>query len=155
MDQSSLRLLWLTILGSIALGFVLSRYHLGAMSDNENQVLMSGLALIVVGLVVRWTAILSLWSYFTVDVSIDDTHRLVTTGIYKFVRHPAYTGSLLSFVGLGLVFLNWLSLVIIVLPITIAFVYRIKVEEQALVAFFGDQYVRYCETTRRLIPKIY
>lgn len=154
-DKSSLRFLWTSIIVSIACGILLSISRVGAMSTGRYYVAVSGLVLIVVGLVVRWTAILTLWKYFTVDVSIVGDHKIVSTGLYKFLRHPAYTGSLLSFLGLGLVFLNWLSLIVVVVPITAAFVYRIKVEERALVMFFGDQYVRYCATTKRLIPGIY
>jgi protein-S-isoprenylcysteine O-methyltransferase Ste14 len=117
--------------------------------------IISGLVLIVVGLVVRWTAIITLRKYFTVDVSIVSDHKLVITGIYRFVRHPAYAGSLLSFLGLGIVLSNWLSLLVVFIPITVVFIYRINVEEKALLAFFGDQYAHYCARTKRLIPKIY
>ena len=44
-----------------------------------------------------------LWKYFTVDVTIKLEHKLVSTGIYRIVRHPSYLGSLISFFGLGLV----------------------------------------------------
>jgi len=154
-DKSSLRFLWTSIIVGIVCGILLSISRVAAMSTGRYQIAVSGMVLIIVGLAVRWTAILTLWKYFTVDVSIVGDHRLVTTGLYKFVRHPAYTGSLLSFLGLGLVFLNWLSLIVVVVPITTAFVYRIKVEEEALVTFFGEQYLRYCARTKRLIPGIY
>jgi len=154
-DRSSLRILWSTIILGIVIGNLLAIYRVGTIPAVSYYAAISGLVLIVVGLVVRWIAILTLWKYFTVDVSIVNEHRLVNTGLYKLVRHPAYTGSLLSFLGLGMVFSNWLTLLVIFVPITIAFVYRIKVEEKALVTFFGDQYVRYCSTTKRLIPGIY
>jgi protein-S-isoprenylcysteine O-methyltransferase Ste14 len=154
-DKSSLRILWSTIILGIVIGVLLATYRVGTIPTGAYLIVISGLVLIVVGLVVRWIAILTLWKYFTVDVSIASDHRLVSTGPYKVVRHPAYTGSLLSFLGLGLVFSSWLSLLVIFVPITVAFVYRIKVEEKALVEFFGDQYVRYCATTKRLIPGIY
>jgi len=154
-DKSSLRILWSTIILGIVIGNLLAIYRVGTIPAGGYYAAISGLVLIVVGIIVRWIAILTLWKYFTVDVSIVNEHRLVNTGLYKLVRHPAYTGSLLSFLGLGLVFSNWLALLVIFIPITTAFVYRIKVEEKALVAFFGDQYVRYCATTKRLIPGIY
>ena len=116
LDKSSLRLLWTTIILCIVFGNLLSIYRMGAISTGSYYVSISGLVLIVAGLVVRWTAILTLRKYFTVDVSIVSNHRLVSTGVYKFVRHPAYTGSLLSFLGLGLVFSNWLSLFVIFVP---------------------------------------
>jgi protein-S-isoprenylcysteine O-methyltransferase Ste14 len=154
-DKFSLRILWATIILGIVIGNLLAIYRVGTIPTGSYYIAISGLVLIVVGLVVRWIAILTLWKYFTVDVSIASDHRLVSSGLYKVVRHPAYTGSLLSFLGLGLVFSNWLTLLVIFVPITVAFVYRIKVEEKALVEFFGDRYVRYCATTKRLIPGIY
>lgn len=154
-DKSSLRLLWTTIILSIGCGYLLARFRIGLVSSTGFYLVISGLVLILAGLAVRWIAILALWKYFTVDVSIAGDHKLVNTGMYRYLRHPAYTGSLLSFLGLGLAFSNWLSLLVIFVPITAAFVYRIKVEEKALVTFFGNQYVQYCATTRRLIPGIY
>ena len=116
---------------------------------------MLGMVLIVAGLAVRWVAILTLRKYFTVDVAISSDHKVVMTGLYRYVRHPAYLGSLLSFLGLAISFSNWLSAVVIFFPITGAFIYRIKVEEEALEAFFGDAYRQYCSSTRRLIPGVF
>jgi len=109
----------------------------------------------LLGLLIRWTAILTLRKYFTVDVSILPGHQIVKKGLYKYIRHPAYAGSLVSFLGLGLAFSNWLSSIVIVVPILTAFIYRIQVEEQALIQAFGDEYLDYSNTTKRLIPKIY
>ena len=105
--------------------------------------------------VVRWLAIISLKHQFTVDISITRNHQLVTKGIYRFVRHPAYAGSLLSFFGLGLFFANYLSILIIFIPICAAFLYRIRVEEKALLDNFGEEYANYCASTKRLIPEIF
>ncbi len=154
-DKSSLRILWSTIILAITSGYLLALFRVGTILAVSYYAAIAGLVLIVVGLIVRWIAILTLWKFFTVDVSIVNEHKLVNTGLYKLVRHPAYTGSLLSFLGLGMVFSNWLALLVIFVSITVAFVHRIKVEEKALVAFFGDQYVRYRATTKRLIPGIY
>ena len=75
--------------------------------------------------------------------------------MYRFVRHPAYTGSLLSFLGLGLAFNNWLSLGLIFIPVLAAFLYRIKVEEKVLRGAFGRDYESYSAETARLIPWIF
>ena len=114
-----------------------------------------GLVLIVLGLALRWIAILSLGRMFTVDVAIVRGHHLVTTGIYQRVRHPSYSGALLSFLGLGLTFSNYLSALVIFVPICVAFLYRIHIEEQTLTAAFGDEYRNYRVATKRLIPGVY
>jgi protein-S-isoprenylcysteine O-methyltransferase Ste14 len=114
-----------------------------------------GLALIVIGIIIRAIAIATLWRYFTVDVSIREGHELVDRGLYSVIRHPAYTGSLLSFLGLGFAFRNWLSVAIIAAMTIAGFSYRIYVEESALIEHFGDRYRDYMRRSKRLIPGIY
>jgi protein-S-isoprenylcysteine O-methyltransferase Ste14 len=154
-DKSSLRLLWITIALSVNIGILLSFQRIGYFGNGSRIFPIAGLILIACGLFVRWIAIISLKHQFTVDISITRNHQLVTKGIYRFVRHPAYAGSLLSFFGLGLFFSNSLSMLIIFLPICAAFLYRIRVEEKALLDNFGEEYVNYCASTYRLIPGIF
>ncbi len=59
--------------------------------------------------------------------------------MYKHLRHPSYAGYLLGNLGLGMAFSNWLSIVIIFVPILAASLYRIWVEEDALLENFGDE----------------
>jgi len=154
-DKSSLRLLWMTITPSLTVGIFLGLKGVGFIGTGSLAISVAGLILILVGLIIRWIAILTLRRYFTTDVSIQEGHRLVATGIYGIIRHPAYLGSLLSFLGLGLTFSNWLSALVIIGPIFLAFRYRIMVEEQVLVDHFGAAYDQYRRRTKRLIPKIY
>jgi protein-S-isoprenylcysteine O-methyltransferase Ste14 len=154
-DKSSLRILWITILTSVTIGVLLGFQHVGYFGDGSRIYPAVGLVVIMGGLVTRWIAIYSLKHQFTVDVAITTDHRIVSEGIYRFVRHPAYSGSLLSFLGLGLYFANYLTILIIVIPITSAFLYRIHVEERVLIDTFGDKYIHYCASTKRLIPGVF
>jgi protein-S-isoprenylcysteine O-methyltransferase Ste14 len=154
-DKSSIRVLWSTILASVTLGVMLGFQRFGYVGGGSRAFPITGIMLIICGLVLRWIAIFSLKSQFTVDVAIMKDHHIVSNGIYRYVRHPSYSGSLLSFLGLGLFFADIFSLATIVLPISAAFLYRIRVEEQALVDTFGDEYIRYCKSTRRLIPGLF
>jgi protein-S-isoprenylcysteine O-methyltransferase Ste14 len=61
----------------------------------------------------------------------------------------------MSFIGFGISLNNWISLIIIVIPITIAFIHRIKIEEQLMLKQFGVDYSEYMNKTYRLLPKIY
>ena len=97
-------------------------------------------------------SILTLRKYFTTNVAIRDDHRIIKSGVYRFVRHPSYSGSIISFFGLGLVFVNWLATIILVVPITIAFMKRIKIEERALENAFGEEYISYRKSTWLLFP---
>ena len=93
--------------------------------------------------------------FFTVDVTIRDDHKIKKDGLYRLIRHPSYSGSILSFIGFGISLNNWISLFIISLPVIFAMIHRIKVEEKLLVARFGKEYVDYMRKTFRLIPWIY
>ncbi len=115
----------------------------------------TGIALIIIGFVIRLTAIFTLRRYFTVDVAIANDHKVIDRGLYSIVRHPSYAGSMLSFFGLGLAFVNWLSLGILIIGPAIGIAYRIHVEEEALTGALGDDYRAYAARRKRLIPGIY
>ncbi len=152
-DRSSLRVVWITIGAAVVVGQALS--GLAPLPGNRRAWELAGLALIALGLLVRWAAILTLQRAFTVDVAIAPGQRIVERGLYRDMRHPSYLGSLLSVLGLGVFDADWLALPAILLPVAAAFGYRIRVEEKALHAAFGDAYADYARRTRRLIPFVY
>jgi protein-S-isoprenylcysteine O-methyltransferase Ste14 len=115
----------------------------------------AGILLMLAGLGLRWYAISVLGRWFTRAVQTHADQTLVDTGPYRVVRHPAYAGSLLSLLGMGLVLANWGSLAILVLGGLGGLVYRIRVEEEALQAALGQPYRDYMRRTRRLIPFVW
>jgi protein-S-isoprenylcysteine O-methyltransferase Ste14 len=127
----------------------------GSIGASPAVFVSAGLALTVSGLALRWTAILTLGRLFTPTVAVHPGQPVVRSGVYRRVRHPAYSGLLLAFLGLGLAFSNWLSLAVLFIPILAALLYRMRIEENALVELLGREYADYCEVTRRLIPGIY
>jgi protein-S-isoprenylcysteine O-methyltransferase Ste14 len=153
-DRSSLRVLWIVITASVAAALALARLPAGKFPPAAPWGTI-GLALIVVGIVVRWTAILSLKRAFTVDVAVAKDQAIVQHGLYSFLRHPSYTGMMLSFLGFAIALRHWTSLVALLVPITIALLYRIRVEEQALTGAFGEAYTSYARRTKRLVPFVY
>ncbi len=88
-------------------------------------------------------------------MAIHATQRVLKTGLYRWMRHPSYTGLLLCIFAVGLHTRNWISFLIVVVPCTAALLYRIHVEEIALREHFGQEYIEYSEVTRRLIPGVY
>jgi protein-S-isoprenylcysteine O-methyltransferase Ste14 len=154
LDKNSLNLIWIAIVGSMTLGIVSASYWVVPIIST-NLLLYSGSVLILAGMVIRFTAIRSLGKFFTVDLAIQGDHRLIQAGLYKYIRHPSYSGSLLSFVGFSLSLNNWLSLIIIMLPILVTFINRINIEEKLLHKQFGSEYEEYTKRTKRLIPLIY
>ena len=154
-DRSSLKILWITIGISIVSGILLSRTNLAISSGNGLILYYLGIICIGLGLIVRWSAIIKLRKFFTVNVTVSEEQKIIRSGMYKYIRRPAYTGSLLSFLGLSLVFNNWITFLIIFFPVVMAFLYRIRIEEAVLCAAFGDRYKDYMNHSRRLIPWLY
>jgi len=137
------------------IGMFLGFANIGRFQTGSNFIRPLGVALLLGGIVIRWTAIYTLGRYFTAKVVIKDDHRLVRTGLYKYLRHPAYTGALVAHLGLGLSFANWFSLTLSVVPYFVAALYRMQVEELALREALGEEYVCYSRNTKRLIPRVY
>lgn len=154
-DRFTLPLLWTVISCSIFAGFFLRAACPQGRLPHSRTFYTLGLVLLGLGLMIRWIAIVHLGRFFTVNVAIAKDHQLITTGPYRYVRHPAYTGTLLIFLGFGLCMLNIFSLAAVFLPIAAAFLWRIGVEENALREAFGERYSAYTGVTWKLIPLIY
>ena len=136
-------------------GVIIGYTDLGHIKTESRLLAISGIVIMFLGLIIRWTAIYTLGRYFTRTVTIKNDHLIIQRGLYKYLRHPSYTGALIALAGLGLSFTNWLSFVLIFAPILVAALYRMHVEEAALVETFGGEYVDYAQHTKRLIPKVY
>ena len=147
-DRGSLIVLWIVISMSCFLGSISRSIHSARMPPHSFWI---GIALIIAGITVRAIAIATLWRYFTVDVAIASGHELIERGMYRFVRHPSYSGAILSFIGLGIAFQNWISLAVVTIPTFCALLYRVRVEEAALIEHFGDRYRDYMARTRRFV----
>jgi protein-S-isoprenylcysteine O-methyltransferase Ste14 len=114
-----------------------------------------GVSVILLGVAVRWHAIWTLRDYFTRDVAVSADQRVVQDGLYRYVRHPAYSGTFLTMLGVGLAMTNWASLGALLLCVVLGHIYRVRVEEAALVQAIGQPYVVYMRRTRRFIPGVW
>jgi protein-S-isoprenylcysteine O-methyltransferase len=151
-DRLTLPLLWLVISASMWLAFYCRARFPEARVPAPLTFYLVGLILFVIGLIIRWIAIIHLGRFFTVNVAIAQDHKLITNGPYRYVRHPSYTGAFLIFLGLAFCLLNFYSMAAVLIPICIAFLWRIHVEESALRLTFGDQYGAYASRTPRILP---
>jgi protein-S-isoprenylcysteine O-methyltransferase len=152
-DRGSYGLIVALFFVGLGLDFTLSaRLPQAAIAGRRELVFFSGIVLILGGVAVRWWAIATLGKSFTFDVAVQSGQKVVDTGPYRYIRHPSYTGTLMTQVGIGLALGNWVGLLALMLCMAIAYSYRISVEEQALVAALGEPYKQYMRRTRRIIP---
>jgi len=154
-DRNSLIVIWLVTLSAVALG-IAAASRLPACELRPSKLFHgTGFLLFVSGLALRWYSIIHLGRFFTVNVAISADHQLVDSGPYHFLRHPSYTGSLMAVIGFALSLRNWASLLIIFVPCCAVTLWRIHIEEAALLEALGEQYCSYMRRTKRLIPLIY
>lgn len=114
-----------------------------------------GLTILLAGSALRRYCVRTLGRYFTGNVKVQAAQPVIQHGLYRFVRHPSYTGGMLMYFGTGLALTNWLSILIIVGMGVVTYSYRVYVEEQALRNSIGQPYVEYMQRTTRFIPFVF
>ena len=154
-ERWSLLVVLVTVIGGMLGGLSLAHWHAASDGGAGWPLFVVGLTLMAAGIVVRQWAIFVLGRFFTVDVCIHPGQTVVERGPYRWVRHPAYTGLVLFFVGVGLALSNWASLLVLALVPTLGLLVRIHSEERALLAGLGEDYRRYAATHSRLFPGIW
>jgi protein-S-isoprenylcysteine O-methyltransferase Ste14 len=153
-DKSSLRWLY----GLITLGYALS-FSIGATRIGRiyawNTLFAVGMGLFVIGFMIRIHSLLTLKQYFTYSVAKVENHKIIESGLYKFIRHPGYLGQLIIFLGISISISNWFSILAMMIPVTLGYLYRIKLEERFMLEQMGEDYLDYQNRTKRIIPRIY
>ena len=114
-----------------------------------------GIILMLSGIIIRLLAVLTLKRSFTLSVQTSKEQHLITTGIYKKVRNPAYTGSICSLVGTAIGLRGTIALAMVFLFSIICYSARISVEEKVLRNHFGNEFTEYEKRTYRLIPYVW
>jgi protein-S-isoprenylcysteine O-methyltransferase Ste14 len=140
----------------LALNFLLAwLFPAAAISWHRTALFASGVSLILAGVALRWYAIWTLGRYFTRDVAVSSNQQVVQNGPYRLMRHPAYSGTFLTMLGVGLAVTNWASLLALLVGVLAGHLYRVHVEEQALIQTIGQPYVVYMHHTWRFIPFVF
>ena len=114
-----------------------------------------GLMGLVSGISLRLWAIQTLGLSFTATVQVIDNQKIITSGAYRYIRHPSYAGAYLALAGCGVLMQTWGGLAVGLISLGAAYVYRITSEERTLSTAFGQTYEHYCQQTARLIPVIW
>jgi protein-S-isoprenylcysteine O-methyltransferase Ste14 len=115
----------------------------------------AGLTVLLAGLVLRGWSFKALGQYFTHVVMVRDDQPVIATGPYRVLRHPSYAGVILAILGVGLASANWAGLVGVTLLIAIPLLWRIHIEESALMTTLGDRYRAYAAQHKRLVPLVW
>jgi protein-S-isoprenylcysteine O-methyltransferase Ste14 len=112
-----------------------------------------GLAILVSAIAVFWRAHVDLGQNWSPTLQIREGHALVTTGLYRHIRHPMYASQWLWVIAQALLLQNWiagLGGLILFLPL---YLVRVPREEALMVAEFGEAYRTYMQRTGRVVPR--
>lgn len=155
-DRTSVLVVQATVIGGLGGAVLLERRLTGAaIAGAQWPLFVAGIVLMCAGIALRQWAVGTLGRFFTIDVRVQPSQTVVDRGPYRWVRHPAYTGLILTFFGFGLALGNWAALAVAFLVPTAGLVYRIHVEERALLEGLGDPYRRFAASRARLFPGVW
>jgi protein-S-isoprenylcysteine O-methyltransferase Ste14 len=153
-DRGSLIIVRLCAVASVLLAAWTDKVSATALPYNA-AIFGISLAVIWIGIALRWWSFRTLGRYFTFTVMTSANQPVITTGPYRLLRHPSYAGILLILGGIGLSLGNWLSLAALILLPLAGFIYRIHVEEAALSAALGAAYTTYAGGRKRIVPLVW
>jgi protein-S-isoprenylcysteine O-methyltransferase Ste14 len=124
------------------------RFHLG----HEKLWFFLGLGLLISGSLLRRYCWRALGQFFTGNVRVQQGQTIVQNGPYRLVRHPSYTGGTMMHVGCGFALVNWMAVLVLFATTAIGYLYRVRVEEKALVSGLGEAYREYMQRTKMFVP---
>lgn len=129
-----------------------SAYLIFPYSIKWDSVTTASLVIMVLGLALRTWSVYSLGNCFTMHLSIQDGHKIICSGPYKYLRHPSYAGAFLMYFGTTLFLHVRFSLLLALIILPIAWLRRIYYEEKLLAEKFGKEYKSYCKSVKKIIP---
>jgi protein-S-isoprenylcysteine O-methyltransferase Ste14 len=155
-DQGSLLVVLASVVVGLAGGFALAAdLHESAIPDGRWPTFVVGLLLMCSGIAIRQWSVALLGQFFTIDVRVHPDQTVVERGPYRWVRHPSYTGLIMTFVGIGLALGNWAALLMLAVVPTAGLVVRIRFDERALLDGLGEPYRRFAAGRPRLVPGLW
>jgi protein-S-isoprenylcysteine O-methyltransferase Ste14 len=114
-----------------------------------------GVVMILAGALLRRHCFRMLGASFTGDVRARADQEVVSRGAYRILRHPSYTAGILLNTGIGIALGSWASALLLAVASFAVYLYRIGIEERALVATIGEPYRQFMLGRKRLIPFVY
>jgi protein-S-isoprenylcysteine O-methyltransferase Ste14 len=154
-DRGTQVIIWVAMIASFKTGEWMHGIFPADMPGSSSWLRPVAFAILSLGLEVRTVAIVTLGKAFSANVAMRSGQKLQRSGLYALVRHPSYLGLELILLALALHSRTWACFAVILVPPTMAVLYRIHVEETALRLAFGPDYEDYSRNTKRLIPGVY
>jgi len=152
-QKSAIFLLQITSISAVLIGPYSDRHAFWVMGES-GTLRIPGLLMTLIGYTLMNVAVVTLGRQFSVDVTIQKNHRLITGGVYRFIRHPRYLGIILFMFGISLVFRSRAAVFLSVLT-AVVLIWRIIDEEKLLSREFAKEWEDYRSRSWRLIPFIY
>lgn len=152
-DSGSIKVMVRVMLAALLIAFPLAFVDVWDFPKNQQVPLfVAGVAMMVLGSVLRRYCWRTLGEYFTGDVRARPNQRVISSGPYRLVRHPSYTAGMMMFIGIGLALGSWLSLMLLTVATIATYSYRVAIEERVLLDTIGEPYGSYMKGRKRFIP---
>ena len=126
-------------------------------SDQSSNLFLTilGILMIIIGLIIRITAINTLGKFFTATARTTNEHLLITSGPFSIMRHPSYAGAILVITGVPVLLNNLITFFSTILLLFFAYDFRIKSEEKVLISTFGEKYLQYSLKVKKIVPHLW
>jgi protein-S-isoprenylcysteine O-methyltransferase Ste14 len=154
-DRQEQLLILLLTLGGILLPFIYIFTNWLSFADYNAPPWLPiiGIIVMVAALYLFWRAHADLGRNWSSSLDIHNTHKLITQGVYQYVRHPMYSASWLIYFAQALLLSNWIAGFGGLVAFSLLYFLRVPKEEQMMLQEFGDQYQVYMTKTGRILPK--
>ncbi|PKP00941.1 MAG: hypothetical protein CVU14_06295 [Bacteroidetes bacterium HGW-Bacteroidetes-9] len=129
------------------------RFGFAVFTESE-MIRYAGILVTLSGFFLMNWSVIALDRQFSIDITIQENHKLVTNGPYKWVRHPRYSGIVIFLIGISLAFRSWGGIVVAICLLPV-FLWRIKDEEKLMHQEFGAEWINYKKQTSCLIPFLF
>jgi protein-S-isoprenylcysteine O-methyltransferase Ste14 len=110
---------------------------------------------LVIGLWLFYWSHADLGTNWSITLEVREEHRLITQGVYRWVRHPMYSALTLYSVGQALVIPNLVAGLTNLIVFAVLLALRVGAEERMMAQQFGDEYAAYTARTKRLVPGVW
>ncbi len=154
-DRGSTCLIVLTGWIGMTAAFVVAGIPAFSFARGQRIWFIAGIMTLLCGSLLRRHCWRVLGKHFTGNVKATSDQPVIEAGAYRWVRHPSYAGGMLMYIGTGLALTNWLSVLMITVAGALGYIYRVHVEERALLANLGARYEQYMRRTKRFVPFVF